>query len=378
MKINIYGSLLGITGYDLHTRQLFNALYKLNPDTKLEVPLPPDWVQQVNDAELNALTKEPRKSDVTISISQPQFWRLHMNNCEKFVGFLVWEGDKIPKYWIEYLMDENVDQLWVPSVHTQKAIYRTFADIFKNIKGKENTEKYYKNLEIVDKKIKIVPHGVDLSIFKPQETKRSDKFTFICNKGWRGGMEDRGGVGYVLKAFCEEFKKDENVRLLLKLNPTYLNPQLLKQKLDELKLPEDRPKIEINIDNMTYKKLPELYCQGDVYVCAQRADAFNLCGLEAMGCGLPTIQTSFGGQTDYVDEGNGWLINYALFDVENDIQYEGIKWAIPAIDHLRAHMREAFENKEITKEKGNQALKDVQEWTWDNSAKKALAFLNEF
>ena len=190
-------------------------------------------------------------------------------------------------------------------------------------------------------------------------------------------MEDRGGVGYVLKAFCEEFKKDEPVELLLKLNQAYLHPNMLHAKIDELNLSKDRPPIKICMTEMPYKKLPEIYCQGDVYVCAQRADAFNLCGLEAMGCGLPTIQTGFGGQTDYTDDGNGWTINYAIFDVKNDIIYEGIKWAIPAIDHLRAHMRYAYENKKETKEKGEQALKDAQYWTWDNSAKKAMSFLNE-
>ena len=206
---------------------------------------------------------------------------------------------------------------------------------------------------------------------------KNKPFTFIVVKGWRGGMEDRGGVGYVLKAYCEEFKKDENVSLLLKLNPSYLNPQLLKQKLDELNLPKDRPEIKVNIDNMPHKDIPKLYCEGDVYVCAQRADAFNLPGLEAMGCGLPTIQTAFGGQVDYMNEGNGWIINYDLEEVKGDIQYEGVKWAIPNIKALKEAMRYVYNNKEKTKEKGKQALKDVQNFTWNNSAKKALDFLKE-
>lgn len=206
---------------------------------------------------------------------------------------------------------------------------------------------------------------------------KNKPFVFLVVKGWRGGMEDRGGVGYVLKAFCEEFKKGENVCLLLKLNPSYLNPQMLKQKIDELKLPEDRPEIKINIDNMPYKKLPELYCQSDVYVCAQRADAWNLGGTEAMACELPTIQTNFGGQTDYVNDKNGWLIDYKLEEVKGDIVYEEVSWAIPDITHLKKLMRKIFENKKETKEKGQQALKDVQNWTWANSAIKALDFLKE-
>ena len=264
-----------------------------------------------------------------------------------------------------------------------------------------------KLLNIIDNKIKTVPHGIDLSIFKPnsQESSRveklveakatqtiettnevsidnsttihPDKFSFVVNKGWRGGMEDRGGVGYTLKAFSEEFRKDENVQLIVKLNPSYLNPLMLQQKLDELNLPLDRPIIKINIDAIPYKKLPDFYKQGDVFVSSTRADAFGLTTLEAMGCGLPVIQTSFGGQTDFVNEGNGWLLDYKLEEVKEDLQYEGIKWAIPNIPYLRKLMRHCYDNKEEVKEKGKQAIKDSQNWTWSNSAQKALAFLKE-
>ncbi len=368
MKINIIGSILGTTGYDSHCRQLANAIYELNPDIKLDVPLPPEWSRHVNDAELNMIQKEPRVPDVTIAIMQPQYWRIALaDNCKKFIGFLVWEGDKIPEYWIEYLLDERVDQIWVPSQHTKDAIINTT----------KNYNKTGWDDHFILEKIKIVPHGVDLSIFSPQKIKRDKKFTFICNKGWRGGWEDRGGVAYVIKAFCEEFKKNEKVSLILKLNQSYLNPALLQQKLNELELPEDRPEININIDNIPYRNLSDMYNRGDVYVCSQRADAFNIPGLEAMACGLPTIQTTYGGQLDYINIKNSWKIDYKLEEVKDDIQYEGIKWAIPDIIHLKFLMRDVFNNKEKVKEKGNQALKDSKNWTWRNSAKQALKNIKE-
>ena len=77
-------------------------------------------------------------------------------------------------------------------------------------------------LEKIKDKIKIIPHGVDLNLFKPPEEKPKRPFTFLCSKGWRGGMEDRGGVQYVLKAFSEEFTPKDDVRLIIKLNPAYL------------------------------------------------------------------------------------------------------------------------------------------------------------
>jgi len=223
MKINIVGNILGTSGYDNHCKGLANAMYKLNPDIKLDVPLSGNWTQQVNDAELVMIKTKPRTPDVTIAIMTPPNWRIALaDNCKHFVGYCVWEGDKIPKSWLTYLMDPRVDQIWVPSLHTMNAIIQTWEE---------------PHPEIVDK-IKIVPHGVDTDLFNSQGQKpdvedskeRPSTFSFLCNKGWRGGMEDRGGVQYVLKAFGNEFKKDENVELTLKLNPSYINPSIVTQR----------------------------------------------------------------------------------------------------------------------------------------------------
>ena len=101
MKINIVGSILGLTGYDSHTRQLAGALYELNSDIKLDVPLAPNWERMVNDAELNMITKEPRVPDVTIAIMTPPMWRIAMgDNTKHFIGFYFWEGEKIHEYRI--------------------------------------------------------------------------------------------------------------------------------------------------------------------------------------------------------------------------------------------------------------------------------------
>lgn len=362
MKINLVGNLLGTDGYSNHTRQLFNSLYKLNPDIKLDVPLPQDWVKYVNDAELSAITKEFRVPVVTIMIATPPQWRFAMSDgCKKFIGFLVWEGDKIPYYWLEYLMDSRVYQIWVPSQHTKDAILNT----------DKGLNEYYAD------KIKIVPHGVDLSLFKPIEVKRNTKLCFCCNKGWRGSGWDRGGVQYLIKAFSQEFRKDEDVELLLKLNPAYLHPSQLKQAIDNLKLPEDRAQIKIITDNVPYNKLIELYNMGDIYVCPTRAEAFDLGSAEAMCCGKPIITTNYGGQIEHMSDEDSWFIDYKLEEVKEDVMYEGIQWATPDIEDLRKKMRYCFNHRDEIKEKGKQAIKNIQEFTWDNSALKAMNHLKE-
>jgi glycosyltransferase involved in cell wall biosynthesis len=200
-------------------------------------------------------------------------------------------------------------------------------------------------------------------------------FTFICNKGWRGTEWDRGGVAFLLQGFSSEFSKSEKVQLIIKLNPAYINPQIIKQCIDNLNLPEDRAPINVNCSILSPKQLNELYNSADCFVCATRAEAFNLPGLEAMSCRLPTIQTRFGGQTDYMTDKNSLFIDYELSESEEKPMYEGISWATPKIESIRKQLRWAFENQDKIKEMGKQAEEDSKNFTWDNSANLIYKFI---
>ena len=174
MRINIVGSILGSSGYDAHTRQLVNALYKLNPDIKLDVPLTQDYLNSVNDAELKMIKEPNRLADATIAIMTPPNWRIALaDNTKKFIGFCIWEGDKVPEYWIEYLKDTRVDMIFVPSHHTLDAIINTIA---RNGKSDKQLPKW-------TNKIHVIPHGVNIDLFKPKDKTNTDIFKVVCNKG---------------------------------------------------------------------------------------------------------------------------------------------------------------------------------------------------
>jgi len=376
-KINIVGSIFGSDGYSSHTRQLANALYKV-ADCRITTQAPPDWVKHVNDAELDMLTKPERKDDYNLIIAMPHMWKL-FTGLGKNIGYVIWEGDKVPRSWCEEFYNNKIDYIFVPSEHTKQAILNTIIPLNEHLK------------KLIIDKIKVIPHGVDRNIFhslqdavptlkddihlKSERNRLGDTFKFICNKGWRGTSWDRGGVQYLIKAFAEEFKKDDKVKLIIKLNPAYINPEIINQALQQLNLPEDRAPIHINCDILPFEKLNDLYNQADCFVCPTRCESFNLPGLEAMSCGLPTIQTSFGGQTDYMTADNSMFIDYELQDSEEIPMYEGVKWAIPKMDFLKKSLRWAFENQDKIKEMGKQAEQDSKNFTWDNSAKKIIELL---
>ena len=235
-----------------------------------------------------------------------------------------------------------------------------------------------KDKPIIEKKLIYVPHGVDTNLFKPQ--KKTKRFTFFACKGWNSGKEDRGGIQYVIQAFVEEFSKDEPVDLKLKINPAYLNPSWdLKAELDKLGLKnkEDRPLIHINQENIDYKQMPKLY-DGDVFVCATRGEAYNLPGLEAHSCGMPTIQTDFGGQTDYMQPDLDIYIPYTLSEVTTDVLNEGIQWATPDIKELRKLMRWAYNNRSEVARRGKILRENAMQHSWANSAKRLIEGLQKY
>ena len=363
MKVNIIGSILSTSGYSNHIRQLANALSKVT-DVKLSTQLIPNWERLVTDSELIMLKKEDNYDRINIIIDLPFNWIQYANKRYN-IGFLVFEGDKIPESWIEIIKDNRINQIWTPSTHTYKAIKNTLKD-----------EQYI--IQQIMNKVKIVPHGVDFNIFKPQEI--SKPFTFLVNKGFRNEY-DRGGMQYAIRAFIEEFDKGE-ARLILKVNPAYaMAPNDLINYINrictETGKNQNIGEIIINYDALPYELLNELYNNCDVLLNPTKAEAFSLPSLEAMACKKPVITTNFGGQTDFVNTNNGWLIPYELKEVKNELMYEGIKQAIPDIASLRKAMREAYSNKDLLSEKSQKVYTASLNWTWSNSAEKAIQALKE-
>src|SRR5450759_621425 len=125
-KLNIIGHMQGTSGYASHTRQLVNALYKLNPEVSLKAQLFPGYEKQLNNDELLMVEQETFKDADILAITMPPQWPVGLcNDNSKFIGYCVWEGSNVPVDWLYYFADDRVSNIIVPSNHTKQSIINT-------------------------------------------------------------------------------------------------------------------------------------------------------------------------------------------------------------------------------------------------------------
>jgi len=347
--INVIGNILGTSGYSSHTRGLVNELNKLT-ECKLISAIPQGFETQINDQELEMVKRE-QGFDINLIITHPLHWRANLSAKYQMV-YLVWEGDRIPKWIAEECLNPRIEKIICPSEHTFQAAVSS---------------------GVHPKKLIMIPHGYNKEDYYPIEQKREVKpFTFLANKGLRN-LEDRGGLQYLIKAYLEVFKLEDNTRLVLKINPAYGIPDFLKL-FPEL---EGRTDVVFHTGELTTKQLNELYNSCDVFVSPTRAEAFNIPCLEALACGKPVISTTFGGQTDFIKENNnGWLIDGELTEVKHELEYEGISWLTPNMEDLKKTLRMCYDNQNLVEKISKNCAKSIEHLTWGNTARQIHKLVN--
>ena len=355
MRLNLFTPFFDLSGYANVGRNLYGSL-KDSFEIKLITNLIPGWEAHCSLELRKAIERQFNGTGAAIFNTFPdRSGEWFGERFNPLLQYCIFEGDKIPYHWAYYLNQPEIKYVLCPSKHVIKAC---------------------RNTKVKPSKLKLIPHGVDNTIFNPTVKKISQLedgyFKFLYVGGWAQGREDRKGVDILLEAFCEEFKPIEKVELILKINTVYNRQDWnIYDEIKKLNLPscKRRPKIRIILDNLPAPNLASLYKSCNCFVMPTKAEAFCLPCAEALACGIPVITTNFGGQTDFVNKKNGWLI-----DIEEMIPasdnffniYEGIRWAKPSKEHLKKLMRYAFEHKLETEAKGISASKEILlEYSWE-------------
>lgn len=299
------------------------------------------------------------------------------------IGRTMFETDSFPRHWMDHLA--GMDEIWVPA----HFFVETFA------RAGVNRSKLHVLPEAVDTEDEFNPALVSSPYRLPtdmvgepgptaveQELATAGLLQYVAEGGSNDTPKGEGpfkflsifkwhkrkGVDALLRAYCEEYSKADNVVLYLKTN-IYLNPNIENEMTDIFRgiangtKVDDLPKIILIKDWIAQSELPSLYAAADAFVLPSRGEGWGLPQSEAMAMGLPTITTNFAGTTEFINEDVALPLRWSEMELTRDDMNDmwpgadlpGHHYAEPDVQHLRELMRWTSDHPDEAKRLGKRA-----------------------
>jgi len=340
--VSFHGVLYGGSGYAQENLMIVMALAKAGIPVRIE-PL----MQQFDFD--NLLTQDTRTALEFCKLQMIDLLRgVHFQSmpahdfqtnqsARRLIGRTMFETDRIPEGWAEKC--NAMDEVWVPSSFNLETFSRA---------------------GVKEHKLRRMQEGEDTRHFHPANPPfhipGARGFNFLSVFQWT----QRKGPDILLKAFVSEFKEDEDVALILRCYgrsgpDSDLLPELLYFIERDLRVPlEKTPPIILIPGFIPNQDLPRLYTSADCFVLPTRGEGWGRPYVEALSSEMPVIATRWGGQMDFLDEANSYLIDYKLAPTPSNTDIEifaGHEWAEADVDHLRSLMRHVFTHRTEAKEK---------------------------
>lgn len=355
------GPALTASGYGVHARQVLRALLVTGEyDVSVQLikwgdtPFLSDEDKYINTIrqlahKYDVEASQGVKYDLSVQVTIPnEFQKIARVNIGVTAGI---EVDRVSPDWI-LKTNENVDLVIVPSYHSAN----TFAKVrYQTSDG---------NILQLKKPIVVCPEGVDTSVFNVDESEPEvttgmefSKFNFLCvGLGLDKGMgEDRKNISGLIKMFCERFKDDEDVGLVLKVSMIGYSLgdfETTKRRISEIKKSIGAgkfPKIHLVHGRLSDAEMAALYKHPSIkaMVSTTHGEGFGLPLLEAAACGLPILATNWSGHTDFLQiDGKKRFIplNYEMASIPASVVWKGVmeegsNWANVDIDDTKQKMK---------------------------------------
>jgi len=305
-------------------------------------------VEPTEDEVVNALFAE--RGDMHMpQITWGQAPYIIKNSGVYKIGFTEFEATEMPETWVNYC--NMADELWVPTEWDRK----------KFVKGGVNVPIY------------IIPQGIDPDYFHPEyapmTTDAKETFKFLINAAWF----PRKNLRNMITAFQSEFRKGEDVCLILKTMDLGLNKGI-KEEIKDIPSDEKSAKVYVKEDVLPAYKLPSLYTMADCFVLPTRGEAWGLPVFEALACGLPVVTTGYGAPNEVLRDKKGkplpgvHFVDYKEVMARSPYVYlDNKKWAEPNMAQFAQKMRFVYDNIQDEKAKALKTSEFIRsKYSWKN------------
>ena len=299
--------------------------------------------------------------DLSLQITVP-------NEFEKIADFNIGytagiETTKVSPQWID--KSNQMDKIIVPSNHSKNVFQQT---IYK-AKNKNTVEETDFKLKTP---IEVCAFPAKYMQSEPLELDLPTSFNFLSVAQWG----PRKNVPSTVKNFLKEFKDDEDVGLVLKINlskNSIMDKEETRKRLSKLVLDlkkeigDYRCKLYLLHGNLTQKEMLGLYQHPKInaFVTTTHGEGFGLPMFEAAISELPIAAPSWSSYVDFLyapkkDKKTGKVKNKAHFvkidfelkPVQRDAVWDGViqadsQWCWVKDHSVRDAMRELFKNHQV-------------------------------
>lgn len=388
-NILIVGPLLSISGYGYHSRQIFDYFFSLGNVNVSCAILPwgnTSWfvnkksenglIGSIIDSavDINSITRN--EYDLAVHIQLPNEW----NNllAKKNIGVSAYvETNICSKQWLDKTL--LMDLVIVPSNFTKTVVL--------NSSGDDNQRKE------LDKKVVVIPEYYHtnfdienkdkcLKLNNILDNMKTD-FNYLSVGQLTSESEncDRKNLIETLRYFCDHFKNNQSVGLILKTSigrSTTLDKDKTKDVfsniIKEIKGDAEYPKVYILHGDLSIDELYSLYSHNKVncYLTLTKGEGYGLPLLESARCGLPIIATNWSGHLDFLEQ-DFLQVDYELASipsekVDNNIFIENSKWAKVKKDSIKKQL----EFSQTNYEKIDKTAKKLKTKVIENYSKKEV------
>jgi glycosyltransferase involved in cell wall biosynthesis len=279
------------------------------------------------------------------------FLRLANPGFRYYVGYTVFETDRIPSTWAAPC--NGMDEIWVPSRFNCGTFERA---------------------GVLAEKLRAIPHSLDTGLFDPQATRPAvipgrRGFCFLSVFEWSRRL--RKGWDVLVRAYANAFSRTDDVSLLVHARNTPLeavHADAAQSLASAGKTLNDCAPILVSEQPLDDAGMAGLYRGVDAFVLPSRGEGWGIPYMEAMAMGLPTIGTRWSGNLDFMDDANSYLIDGALADIPDAVSaafplgqmlYQGHRWAEPSVSETARLMREVYDRREASRSRGAKAREHI-------------------
>ena len=366
MKIAIKGPLLSVTGYGVHTRQIFSWAISRGHDVSAVIVPWGICTFYINPDSLDGLigkimecTQPPEDPDISFQVQLPDEWDPNLAKINIGVTAGV-ESDICSQSWVEACT--KMHKVIVPSQFTKSTFVRS---------------------GVPEDKIVVIPeahsHSGDISSNLDEQLQSlPTPFNFLVFGQLTGDNpeNDRKNTFYTLRWLAEVFKEDKDVGIIVKTNlgrfttaDRNRSVAVFENLMKQIKT-GPFPRFYLAHGMLDQSEISTLYRSPVVkaLVSPTRGEGWGLPLLDAACAGLPVIATNYSGHLDFLKYTKFLPIQYDLVPVhpsrlDGRVWIEGSKWAAP---------REASVKERLIKFRKGPTL--PAEWAIEGSKKLIVQF----